>query len=79
MVRNYQQYCDQYSMIKLRATIARAVNEYSYSALSKESGVSRSTLYKIVDGSFADVALSTAQKIMIGIVKLKRKKSLDKL
>lgn len=77
MPRSYTKYLDRYSIIELRNTIVRAVNEYSYSKLARESGIARSTLYKIVDGTFSDVALSTAHKIMVGFVKLKNKKSLD--
>lgn len=77
MPRNYSKYLNRYSFIELRNTIVRAVNEYSYSKLARESGIARSTLYKIVDGTFSDVNLSTAQKIMVGIVKLKHQKSLD--
>lgn len=79
MARDYQKYLNRYSIITVAKIIKRTAEEYSYTELSRASGISRSTLYKIADGSFSDISLSTAHKIVVGMVKLKYKKSLDNL
>lgn len=69
---NYQHLLDRYSIITFRTTLINAVNKYSYSIIAKESGVARSTLHRIIKGDYADISLSTAHKIMVAIVKLKK-------
>lgn len=64
----------KYEFIKFRNIVADAVEKYSYTELSKESGVTRSTLYRFVDGTLTDATLSTANKIVCAILRLEKKK-----
>lgn len=63
----------KYEFIKFRNIVADAVEKYSYTELSKESGVTRSTLYRFVDGTLTDATLSTANKIVCAILRLEKK------
>ena len=63
----------KYEFIKFRNIVADALEKYSYTELSKESGVTRSTLYRFVDGTLTDATLSTANKIVCAILRLEKK------
>lgn len=64
---------EKYSIIKFRALLVSALEYFSYSAIAKESGIARSTLYRLVSGEISDISLSTANSINIAIIKLKQK------
>ena len=63
-----------YSLIKFRQLIAHACKKYSHQELARESGVARSTIYRILDGTIADIKLSKAHKIAVAIQNLEKKK-----
>ena len=64
----------KYEFIKFRNLVVNALEKYSYTELSKESGVTRSTLYRFVDGTLTDATISTANKIVCAILRLEKKK-----
>ena len=64
----------RYSVISFRKFVAEACQKYSHQELAKESGVARSTIYRILDGTIADIKLSKAHQIAMGIKNLEKKK-----
>jgi predicted transcriptional regulator len=53
--------------------LSDGVEKFGYSAISKKSGIARSTLYRIIQGEITDVHLSTAQLIQTAIMVLRKK------
>lgn len=79
MPATYKRQREKYSFIGFYNMLKNAVDTYGYTALSNQSGIARSTLHRIIDGTFSDISLSTAQKISIAIIFLKKdKKTLAK-
>lgn len=65
---------ERYSFIKFYNMLKSAVDIYGYNAIAKKSGVARSTLHRIIDGTFSDIRLSTAHQITVAIIFLKHDK-----
>jgi predicted transcriptional regulator len=53
--------------------LAKGVEKFGYTSISRESGIARSTLYRIIQGDITDVKLSTAQLIQTTIMALRKK------
>jgi len=62
------------SMNGFRKVLEKAVQDYSYTEISNETGIARSTLYRILSGEIENTTLSTVEKIELAIKKLKKVK-----
>ena len=72
MLTNNEQF-NTYSFVRFRSMLANGVEKFGYTAISRKSGIARSTLYRIIQGDIIDVKLSTAQLIQTAIMALKKK------
>lgn len=72
MLTNNEQF-NTYSFIRFRNMLAKGVEKFGYTSISRKSGIARSTLYRIIQGDITDVKLSTAQLIQTTIMALKKK------
>lgn len=50
-----------------------AINASSYTELERQSGVSRTTLWRIMNDKLKDTNLQTASKIFFGVEKILKK------
>lgn len=63
---------EKYDFIQFRNFLKESVEKYGYSAISKETGIARSTLYRIVQGAICDIKLSNAHKITLAVKKIRK-------
>jgi predicted transcriptional regulator len=63
---------EKYDFVQFRNFLKESVEKYGCSAISKETGIARSTLHRIIRGDVCDIKLSNAHKITMAVKKIRK-------